>query len=845
MNQRTVYTNESLEQISFPMGGLGAGCVGLAGNGSLVDWEIFNRPNKGGDNGCSHFAVKAVRDGRTVGARVLCGDVKTNLTGVYGHGYGAGLPGHTMQGFPHFRRCTFTGTFPVAEVALEDDGFPGRATLTGWSPLIPLDADDSGLPAAFLEVALTNDTDAPLEYHVAGTLRNPSERSVNAFRQDGRCAMLSLTPSGSTPEDRDYAELALAAEDGDGVSYQEYWYRGGWNDGLERYWRNFTEEEALPPRSYPDPGCRDHATLSVRLCAGPGETVRARFVVAWYAPNRYNYWNPVKRTGENGEARDVTWKNHYAVRFKDAADVASYAVRCWDRLWKGTLRYRDAVFGSSLPPAATEALASAVAVLKSPTVMRLENGEFYGWEGVWERDGSCEGTCTHVWNYAYALCFLFPQLERSIRETDFRYNQDETGRMAFRMALPLGRELSSFRACVDGQMGGVIKTYREWKLCGDDDWLRSLWPRVKRSLEYAWSEENPDRWDRDRDGFLEGRQHHTLDMELFGPSSWLEGFYLAALKCGAEMARRMGDDDAAAGYEALFNKGKTRCDRELFNGKWYCQKIDLTDKSLLAPFPDAEGAYWNGESGEIKYQIGQGCEIDQCLAQWHANLCGLGGIFDKGQLHTALQSLYRHNFLPDMRSHYNTFRLFAVNDEAGAVICTFPEGAKTPAIPIPYAQESMHGFEYALAGLMISEGMIEEGMAIVTAVRDRYRGFNRNPFNEIECGSNYARSMASFALLPLFSGFRFAMQDGALGFDPILPGDFRAPWFAGDAWGEYEKSDATTLTVAAGKLRLKRLSLPYLKKVASVELDGRPAPYTFRDGTLTLDVTVSQKLIVR
>ena len=70
-----------------------------------------------------------------------------------------------------------------------------------------------------------------------------------------------------------------------------------------------------------------------------------------------------------------------------------------------------------------------------------------------------------------------------------------------------------------------------------------------------------------------------------------------------------------------------------------------------------------------------------------------------------------------MRRHYNAFCLFAVNDEAGAVICAFPEKGKSPAIPIPYAQESMHGFEYALAGLMISEGMTEEGVEIVTAVR--------------------------------------------------------------------------------------------------------------------------------
>ena len=843
MEKRTVYTKEALREISFPMGGVGAGCIGLAGNGSLTDWEIFNRPNKGGDNGFSHFAVKAVRGGETADARVLCADDGTALTGVYGHGYGAGKQSVSMQGFPHFRDAVFTGEFPTATVEFEDGTFPGKVTLTGWSPLIPLNDRDSGIPAAFIEIAVTNTTAAPLEYHAAGTLRNPSEASVNEFRRTENGSFLVLRQTKYGADSPEYKEMTLATDAAEGVSKQEYWYRGGWNDGLERYWRNFTEQPALPDRHYETPGNYDTATLAVRMAAAPGETVKARFVIAWYAPNCRNYWNPYKEKTADGGERDVTWKNYCAALFRDSIDAAGYALTHWERLWRETVRYRDAVFGSSLPEAAKEALASAVSVLKSPTVMRLENGEFYGWEGVWEHEGSCEGTCTHVWNYAYALCFLFPQLERSIRETDYKYNQDETGRMAFRMQLPPGRERSGFRACVDGQMGGVIKTYREWKLSGDDGWLRQLWPRVKKSLEYAWSAENPDRWDRNRDGVLEGRQHHTLDMELFGPSSWLEGFYLAALKCGAEMARRMGEPETAAQYAELFAKGRAWCDKNLFNGRWYIQKIDLTDETLLAPWPDARETYWNAESGEIKYQIGDGCEIDQCLAQWHANLCGVGEIFDKTQLRTALESLYRNNFLPDMRRHYNTFRLFAVNDEAGAVICTFPEGVKAPAIPIPYAQESMHGFEYALAGLMISEGMTDEGMRIVSAVRDRYRGYNRNPFNEIECGSNYARSMASFALLPIFAGFSFDLPEGELGFDPVLPGDFRAPWFAGGAWGGFERTaHKTALTVYAGALRLSGLRLPYIQNVRRVLCDGREIPFTFRGGTLTLTAEITENL---
>ena len=845
MSKRTVYTKDSLREISFPLGGIGTGCIGLAGNGSLIDWEIFNRPNKGGDNGFSHFAVKASRDGKTLDTRVICADDNSHLTGEFNHGYGAGKRAVSMQGFPHLRDAVFTGEFPIAEIEFSDDTFPGKVSMTAFNPLIPRNDRDSSIPAAFIEISVHNSSDKTVDYTVAGTLANPSEGSVNEFIPAENGGYLYLRQNKYASDTAEYADMCLGLV-GDGeISCQEYWYRGSWNDGLERYWRNLNECDSLSARHYDEAGKRDPGTLAVKMTALPDETVKARFVITWNKPNCCNYWNRCTEKTAHGEEKDVLWKNYYASLFKNSAETARYATAEWDRLFDETKRYHDAIFSSSLPEAAAEALASTVSVLKTPTVLRLENGEFYGWEGLWETEGSCEGTCTHVWNYAYALCFLFPQLERSIRETDFKYNMDETGRMPFRMQLPLGRERGGFRACVDGQMGGVIKTYREWKLCGDDGWLKSLWPRVKKSLEYAWSEENPDRWDRDKDGMLEGRQHHTLDMELFGPSSWLEGFYLAALKCGAEMARYLGDCEAACEYEALWKKGKARCDSELFNGKWYCQKIDLKDKSLLAPFGDAQGVYWNTESEEIKYQIGEGCEIDQCLAQWHANLCGIGEIFDKDRLHTALKSIYENNFLADMRRHYNTFRLFAVNDEAGAIICSFPKGVKMPAIPIPYAQETMHGYEYAFAGLLISEGMIDEGMAVVTAIRDRYRGYNRNPFNEIECGNNYARSMASFALLPIFSGFSFDMPKNELGFNPVIKGDFCAPWFLDCAWGEYDrKGTRTVLKVSDGELPLKTLCLPYIENVASVTADGKEIPFSFSEGKLNIDITVTEELTV-
>ncbi len=848
--KRTRYKGEYTNEISFPLGGIGTGSIGLGGNGRLIDWEIYNRPNKASDNGYTHIAVKAEKDGELLDARVLSGDVNAGLSGLVGRGsFGMGLPNTSMAGFPHFSDHTFIGEFPVACLEYRDEKFPGSPSLTAFNPFIPQNDRDSSIPAAFFEVAIKNDTGDSLDYSAAMTLRNPYNGSVNRFSADGDFNAMHLTQNIHQPESTEYGDLTLAADaEGGEVSGQQYWYRGGWWDHLETYWRNFTVPGGFSDRVYENAGNADHATLCVRRHADPGETVRFRFVLAWNRPNCYNYWSPYKKKNDEGVEKDVTWKNYYASLFEDSLASAAYSVKNFGRLYAETMKYKEILWSSTLPDEVTEALASTTSVLKTPTVLRLGNGEFYGWEGVCESGGCCEGTCTHVWNYAYAMAFLFPKLERGLRETDFRYNQDENGKMSFRTTLPLGRERNAFRACLDGQMGGVIKTYREWKLCGDTEWLRSVWGPCKKSLEYAWSEKNKDRWDLDRDGVLEGRQHHTLDMELFGPSSWLEGFYLAALKAGSEMALALGDAASAEQYSSLFEKGRRWSEENLWNGEYYIQKIDLKDKSIIEPYGDTLGAYWNEESGEIKYQIGEGCEIDQLCAQWHADICGLGSLFDDDRIKTALRSLYKYNFKKSMREHYNTFRIFALNDEAGAIMCSYPPHVHLPSIPIPYAQESMHGFEYQLAALMMSRGMIAEGVEVVRSIRSRYDSKKRNPWNEIECGSNYARSMASFSMIPILSGYGFDMTAKALSFDPkISRDDFRCFWSVDGAWGNVILRCAArtaSLGIAGGALKLKKLGLPFAAGIRRVKADGKEIPFTVSGDYVVLEneTTVTESI---
>ena len=136
-------------------------------------------------------------------------------------------------------------------------------------------------------------------------------------------------------------------------------------------------------------------------------------------------------------------------------------------------------------------------------------------------------------------------------------------------------------------------------------------------------------------------QHHTLDVELFGANSWLQGFYMAALAAASEMADFLGDSDADQ-LRSLLEKGKAYTKEHLFSGEYFIQNIDLKDKSIVEKF-DSVKEYWNEESGEIKYQIAGGSSIDQLTGQWHADILGLGDLFDPAQKRTALSSMMKYN----------------------------------------------------------------------------------------------------------------------------------------------------------------------------------------------------------
>lgn len=830
------YSGDYTKEISFPLGGIGTGSIGLGGNGRLLDWEIFNRPDKGSVNGYSHFAIKAIQGEKHL-SYVLNGDLTQNLMGQYRKskfcGYGFGPDAKTMCGFPHFKNLEFNGEFPIAKLSFKDDKFPGDVTMTAFNPFIPNDSKNSSIPAAFFEIEVKNTTNLPIKYQVALSVQNPYESSVNQSVKSNGVSAVTLSNAAASKESTEYGDLTIAT-DCETTYIQQYWYRGRWQDNIVSFWNDFDSTENIKPREYDQAGKNDTATVVAEIEVMPQQHKKVHFVLSWNVPNNFRYWNTM-----DGETIDTPWKNYYATVFEDSMDTADYCLKNYESLYQRTLNFKNLLFSSSLPTEVKEAASANLAVLKSPTVLRLEDGSFYGWEGVHEQFGSCDGTCQHVWNYAYAMCFLFPDLERSIRQIEFDYSTDKDGKTSFRVQLPLGEaEMLPFRACLDGQMGCVIKCYREWKISGNNEWLKNNWEKIKMVLEYAWSDKNPDKWDKNKDGVLEGRQHHTLDMELFGPSSWLEGMYLAALKAASEMAEFLGDSAKSEEYRLLFQNGFKYTKENLFNGKYFIQKIDVCDKTLLEGYDETALSYWNSEENQIKYQIGDGSSIDQLLAQWHADVLGLGDIFDNEQVDVALDEMMKNNYKTAVREFTNPWRIFALNDESASVICDYPKGSKKPKIPIPYCEEAMTGFEYSFAGMLLSRGKIEEGIKVVEAVRNRFNGEKRNPWNEFECGSNYARSMASYALVPILSGFQFDMPNNHIGFNPYKKDDFNSIWSIDGAWGQFElKKGKCILKIEEGSITLKSFGANFKDKVSQVKIDGKDVEFEYLDGRIMFEKT--------
>jgi uncharacterized protein (DUF608 family) len=831
-----VYSGEFLKRVAFPIGGFGTGMFCIEGSGAISHMSLHSKPDIFNEPGL--FGAVSVKDIAN-GAKVIEGPVpdwKSFGAPLTGNGAGG-----SIFGLPRYDTASFVARFPFGTIRLEEKDYPLATEIKAWNPFIPTDADNSSLPVGALEYKFKNTgskaVEAVFSFHSKNFMK---PKGVNASDKPGTN---SITPiqngfilSQAGTDDRPYDEGNFAIFSDSNAVVDHCWFRGGWFDPLTMAWDSIKKGEVRKVDPVPDGAPGASLYVPFKLDAG-GEKV-IRVYMAWYVPvSDMRHGGDAKEEdkcgGEDGccsssvelgqQVADESYttgkyKPWYSSRFSDVKAVAAYWLQNYDKLQRDSETFRDAFYATTLPAEVTEAIAANLTILKSTTVMRQYDGRLWNYEGSGDTWGCCHGSCTHVWNYAQAIPHLFPAMERTLRHTEFCENQNRDGHQTFRAALPIRPVDHGFYAAADGQLGGIMKVYRDWRIHGDASWLTKMYPMVKKSMDYCIHT-----WDPKHKGILEEPHHNTYDIEFWGPDGMCTSFYLGALSAIMEMGKFLKKKKDVAAYSKLHAAGRKFIETELYNGEYFIQKIQVT--GLNAPNPieasaKSMGGDYSDEARRLleaegpKYQFGSGCLSDGVLGAWIAQVCGLNVPFDAEKIKSHLVAVHKHNFKKDLSEHANPQRpSFALGKEGGLLLCSWPKGGKL-SLPFVYSDEVWTGIEYQVASHLMLMGNVDAGLDIVRAARDRYDGRVRNPFNEYECGHWYARALASYGLLQGLTGVRFDAVDKTLYVDSKV-GDFTSFLSTETGFG--------TVNMTNGKVSVKVVygTIP----VRSVNVSGKVEKY--------------------
>ncbi|MDA4891194.1 GH116 family glycosyl-hydrolase [Streptomyces sp. MS2A] len=796
--------------LAMPIGGIGTGGFAVNADGSLRQWQLSGMPNHRGALPGTGFWLRLSRieppfdsvamvQGRPVA------DPAASLTT---DGEIPAWMSEAADRFDTFSSARFSGTYPIAEVALTDERHPLRIDMRVLNPMVPGNVEVSGIPTGMFAFTLTNTGDIPVHGTLAGSLLNASgwdgitpitDRTpglggnVNRLRRGGGWTRVVMDNPSLTEAHQHAGQLVLAADDESaavvarcaGLEHLRAFLESrALNNGLSRL--SVAPTLADPQRNAPQDGAGASpdgrswiGVVGVPFWIEPGESRTIRFSMSWHFPNRMVDVEQFGRSSPEWGASSFYLGNAYGLRFIDAVDVQSAVERDWDELVARTEAWTSLLRGSSFGEETADRLAAQAAYVRSPTCFVGADGRFYGYEGslgasttMWSGrfGGSCPLNCTHVWQYEAALAGLWPTLERDMRDTEFDVMQRADGAIPHRLRVPtyltqMGAELigGPEEPALDGMLATILKSLRDMQRGAGEAWLSRRWESLTRLYRHIC-----ERWDADGDGVLRGIQPSTHDIDLAGVNPFMGTLWLAALRAYEELALLVRDDDAATEARVRFESGSRLYDELLFDGRHYIQVLD------------------DGDPTDFQWRTG--VLSDQVIGQWWAHQLGLGHILPAEHVRSALRHIVATNLRHGFADFAHPYRVYADSaEDVGLLMCSWPDGGR-PDVPTRYADEVWTGVEWQVAAHCLFEGLEEEGAAVLEGLWRRHDGSRRNPYNEIECGDHYARAMAGWTLAQARSGVRVDHTAGVLIVD--RPG--RWPWISatGYGWVDVDEDDA-------------------------------------------------------
>ena len=777
-------SKNELQYIGMPVGGINCGTIYLRGDGRLWLWDIFNKNQEGIEPKEVAWGseVQAGKKVRSRDGSAYVAPAKDIFPLEQGFAVKIEYNGKSIikkLEADDWDEIAFEATYPLATIRYIDKDVAIDISLQVYSPFIALDEENSGLPATIFSFQINNKSTDTVKISLMGWLENKagiysakkeeherfntalSGKKFHGVEGSVRNKNSSVT---DIQQQADHGTMCIASL----------------ND-IAKLNTNLTWPLSKNPF---DPFANNEAVKAIdeKLIGAvinqhqllPGKNISSHFVISWFFPN-------LKLEGIEGEGR------YYQNKFKSAAEVSRYIRQNYKKLSSQSKLWKDTWYNSTLPWWFLERTFMNISTLATTTSHRFNSGRFYGWEGV----GCCPGTCTHVWQYAQAVGRIFPALERDTRERiDLGLGfVKENGMIWFRAE-------ADKRPAIDGQAGTILRIYREHQMSADDVFLKNNWTKIKKAIQFVITQ------DKNKDGMEDVPMENTLDAVWDGEIAWIVGLCIAAVKAGEMMADEMNDIAFATVCKEYVEKGRKNMEEKLFNGEYFIHR------------PDAE-------KGRKKLGSYNTCHIDQVYGQSWAFQAGLGRILDEEKTKTALRSLWKYNFTPDVGPYIKEHtggRPYALAGEGGMIMNTNPKNEAKPygedvTWQLGYFHECMSGFEHQVASHLMAEDMTDEALVLTRTIHDRYHAYKRNPFNEIECSDHYARAMASYGTFITACGFEYHGPKGYIRLAPKWDKEnFKAPFVTAKGWGSYSQKIQNSkqvhrFEVKYGSLQLQKISL--------------------------------------
>ncbi len=767
------------------LGGLGSGWFELRHDGRFCNWSILNNEPYGTGpqlgilaENALFFIVRYEVQGEAPRIKLLQMPDRHNAAA------------HPSQLFSYpwitsIERIRYDASFPFSRLTFTDSEMPLVIEMEAFSPFIPHDVKSSALPAAIFNFTIKSTSAKPVHVELIGSFENMIGHDIARKRFTGRVergtghTLLEVGADLVDPAHDTWGTQAFALLDGDATFYM------GW-DHRHPCWEHVIEQRVLPntdavaDRNYgKDPATNEplargamRSLLGVSRRLKPRGTSSHTFLYTWHVPNRYAGMTHKRKEQGAVLAERRLEGYYYANFFSSAAAVAAHVRDNFADLSARTRRFHHDFFDSSAPAFALDQINSHLNTFLTSAWL-TKDGNFGVQEGMTDdRNWGPLATIDVSMYGAVPVAALFPELEQNTMRAHARL-QKSNGEVGHGIDRNFGAVDSheAVHSRLDLPSQFVLLALRGYFWTGDLAYLRELWPHVTRALDYVLRE-------RDANGDLlpdmEGSMCSYDNFPMYGAASFVASLWLAALAHAVTAAKALGDDAAAGRYAGILDQARAVFEKKLWNKNYYLLYNDR-----------------GGPQGDVD----EGCLTDQLIGQWAMHLSGLGYLFERTRVRTALAQVLKRN-----RRYW------------GLRNCTWPgDTFVRPVAPSNWGDQGntcWSGAELCFASFLMYEGLVDEALAVIRAVDQRYRREGLY-FDHQEFGGHYFRPMGSWAILNALLGL--TLHDGRLTFAPRLPQPSQRLFFAvPHATGHYTRKATgrkivITLAVASGAMPCREL----------------------------------------